>query len=406
MSTVLRAVQRSWQSSFRRCGAAAAMGVAAVALGWEHDTSSCESRIKSRLTRTPSEGVERRDLVRCRGGPNELEANYELEEKIGTGSFGSVRKAVHRMTGLSRAIKKVEVGHDEETDEAVEWERMLSEVQALMELDHPNIVRLYEYYRSADTLYLVEEYCSGGTLEHRLEAAGGRLAPDEAALAMRQMLRGLLCCHAHGLAHRDLKPDNFVYGSEHESASIKLIDFGLSMALPSKKVLSAGSTTGAGGSATGAKDGTGATGGAPLAYVEAAGTLEYTAPETLPKRDPTTGKMMRYVRYDQAADMWSLGAILFLMLTGEPLADFGRLRTSSAEFRRMMQSLRVGYNRDLLDDAAVRATHTTRLSDFWTTATEPEPDLDTFALGQSALTCSDLPAACPLAAWRADQASE
>ena len=317
MSTVLRAVQRSWQSSFRRCGAAAAMGVAAVALGWEHDTSSCESRIKSRLTRTPSEGVERRDLVRCRGGPNELEANYELEEKIGTGSFGSVRKAVHRMTGLSRAIKKVEVGHDEETDEAVEWERMLSEVQALMELDHPNIVRLYEYYRSADTLYLVEEYCSGGTLEHRLEAAGGRLAPDEAALAMRQMLRGLLCCHAHGLAHRDLKPDNFVFGSDHPSASLKMIDFGLSLA-------------------PGAKHD-----GAPLAYVEAAGTLEYTAPETLPRRDKD-GKLTRVVRYNQSSDMWSVGAMLFLMVTGEPLVDFERLRTSSVRTRKRLSNITLG----------------------------------------------------------------
>ena len=60
---------------------------------------------------------------------------------------------------------------------------------------------------------------------------GGRLPPDEAAVVLRQMLRGVLCCHAHNLAHRDLKPDNFVYGNSpsDDPTSLKLIDFGLSL---------------------------------------------------------------------------------------------------------------------------------------------------------------------------------
>lgn len=59
----------------------------------------------------------------------------------------------------------------------------------------------------------------------------------------------------------------------------------------------------------------------------------------LPTRDKTTGKPIRRVRYDQAADMWSVGAMFYLMIVGEPLVDFGRLRTSSAEFRRMALSV-------------------------------------------------------------------
>ena len=106
---------------------------------------------------------------------------------------------------------------------------MLIEVEALMELTHPNIVQLHEYYRDVDALYMVEEYCSGGTLEQRLQQRGGRLPPPEAAVVLRQMLRGVLCCHAHGLAHRDIKPDNFVFASRDEEASLKLIDFGLSL---------------------------------------------------------------------------------------------------------------------------------------------------------------------------------
>eukprot|EP00966_Prymnesium_polylepis_P094502 2187384-Prymnesium_polylepis.1 len=99
-----------------------------------------------------------------------------------------------------------------------------------MDLDHPNVVRMYEYYCGDDVVHLVQEYCSGGTLENRvLRSRGGRLDAEEAAIVLRQILRALLCCHAHGLAHRDLKPDNFVYGSADESAALKLIDFGLSL---------------------------------------------------------------------------------------------------------------------------------------------------------------------------------
>jgi len=336
MSTILRAVRLSWRQSFARAAGGAGIAAAGcVACECSFDETECEGNLKRFFT----EGMRKRDLVRCRGGDDELRSSYELQATIGKGGFGSVRKAIHRGTGLLRAIKSVSTTNtlnceDDERDLAAEWDRMLSEVEALMDLDHPNIVRLYEYYRTPERLYLVEEYCSGGTLEQRLEAEGGRFDAATAAVNLRQMLRGLLCCHAHGLAHRDLKPDNFCYGSAHESASLKMIDFGLSIGRAGSRELSDGTK-------------------APLAYVEAAGTLEYTAPETLPKRD-ADGKLTRTARYDQAADVWSVGAILFLMLTGEPLVDFETLRTSSAEFRRMLKSVATGNERDLLDDAATR----------------------------------------------------
>ena len=74
----------------------------------------------------------------------------------------------------------------------------------------------------------MEEYCGGGTLEQRLKRERGqRLGAEAAAVVMRQILRSVLCCHAAGMAHRDLKPDNFVFQSEDRAAALKLIDFGL-----------------------------------------------------------------------------------------------------------------------------------------------------------------------------------
>ena len=212
------------------------------------------------LHRRASEGVQRRSLVRCRGGGKELDANYDIKGQLGSGAFGKVRKAVDRTSGLQRAIKIVPAteGEDElgvrraPTDAT--WERMLTEVEALMELTHPNIVTLHEYYRDDDALYLVEEYCSGGTLEDRLRERGGRLGADEAAVMLRQMLRGVLCCHAHGLAHRDLKPENFVLASRDPAAALKLIDFGLTLSDTWSHVASE--------------------------YAHMAGTLEYSAPVT------------------------------------------------------------------------------------------------------------------------------
>ena len=72
----------------------------------------------------------------------------------------------------------------------------LSEVEALMQLDHPNVVKLYEYFGGEagnDTLLLVEEFLTGGTLERRVQKAGGQLDADESAVVLRQILRGVLC---------------------------------------------------------------------------------------------------------------------------------------------------------------------------------------------------------------------
>ena len=288
---------------------------------------------------TPSSGgVERPQLIRSRGGEAELHSNYDIHGSLGSGAFATVRKAVDRSTGLPRAIKTVHVVRPEgESAEATsqqldsEWERMLTEVDALMKLTHPNIVRLHEYYEvDKEALYLVEEYCSGGTLEALLKKRGGRMHADETAYMLRQMLRGVLCCHAHGLAHRDLKPDNFVLASKDSAAALKLIDFGLTLNDTWTHV--------------------------PSKYAHMAGTLEHSAPETFAILEADGNR--RRPRYGQAADMWSLGVIFYQLLVGEPLLNLDRERSSSAEFARMVKSVAGGTVRDIIDDAGAKVrTH-------------------------------------------------
>ena len=254
-----------------------------------------------------SESVHNRNLVRCRGTGVELRENYELRGALGSGAFATVSYAVDRVTGFPRAVKTVRTSASmgEEGEEGVgreaEMERMLTEVKSLMELTHPNIVRLFEYYRDTDALYLVEEYCSGGTLESLLKTRAGKLSANECALLLRQMLRGVLCCHAHGLTHRDLKPENFVLASREPSAALKLIDFGLSLNTTWSHV--------------------------PTEYAHMAGTLEFSAPETFPSR-ASDGSRTRS-RYGQAADVWSCGAIFYQLLV--IATDCDRLRRIAAD---------------------------------------------------------------------------
>ena len=241
------------------------------------------------------------------------------------------------MTGLLRAVKRIDACAEDQSY----MKSRLAEVEALMELDHPNVVKLFEYFgaQGDESLFLVEELCTGGTLESAIEAVGGRVNAEYTAVLLRQMLRGVLCCHAHGLAHRDLKPDNFAFATQDEDAALKLLDFGLSLGTRAGQPLHA----------------TGAPTEEAGDYLKAAGTLERSAPETLPTRDARTGRTQRVAVYGKAADIWALGAIAFEMLTGEPIVDMDDLSGETAEFRRFAKALRTpGGEVDVLDDLARR----------------------------------------------------
>lgn len=154
---------------------------------------------------------------------------------------------------------------------------MKEEVQILIELDHPNIVRLEEVYESPKEIYLVFERLSGGELFDRLDEQpeyhySEALCKD----LVRQVLCAIRYCHSKGIIHRDLKLENFIFENYDKNAKLKLIDFGLSKHFQHGDV-----------------------------QHDAVGTPYTVAPEVIRGH------------YDNGCDIWAVGVITYLLLSGE-----------------------------------------------------------------------------------------
>mmetsp|Transcript_140609 Transcript_140609/g.269675 ORF Transcript_140609/g.269675 Transcript_140609/m.269675 type:complete len:601 (-) Transcript_140609:17-1819(-) len=201
---------------------------------------------------------------------------YELKGDLGEGGFGSVHIGKHRQTGVKRAIKIIPKKHT--TPEAFRIE-----AEALSELDHPNIIKVIEYFQDHKHYYLVQELCTGPDIRDIIiDAPGGQISERDISIMIGQCIKSVIGCHAHGFVHRDIKLENFMVTSQDKN--VKLIDFGLSARLGD----------------TGTAQGI-------------AGTDVYMAPEMLsagPRKE-----------YGKSVDVWGLGVTLFSMLSGELLIE-------------------------------------------------------------------------------------
>lgn len=244
------------------------------------------------------------------GGAAEFAAAYELLEELGRGTFGVVQRARHLATGQLRAVKRMRRRPTDIKPAVQSVEPAVAtvpiaaavEVEALANLDHQNVVGFYEYYATAEELLVVQELCEGKALEAVLDLALGRglgVGP-ESATVLRQMLEAVQHCHERGFVHRDLKADNFVFaaGGPDANGSLKLIDFGMALRCGHNERLSGH-----------------------------AGTVDYSAPESL-----SDG-----AGFGLPADIWAVGAIFFLLLTGEPLVKTDGPSSASEEARQMAQ---------------------------------------------------------------------
>lgn len=215
-----------------------------------------------------------------------IHSKYAIQEELGKGAFAVVKRAVERETGELFAVK------------VIPRKRVLAglavrrEVEILTKLDHANVVRLQECFdNNPSTIYVVMEYVGGGDLMDYVTAHGPLDEPLARAI-MRQVLQALAYVHALGISHRDIKPDNILLvGSglqTPESVHIKVTDFGLAKIADSGSVLRT-----------------------------FCGTMSYLAPEVIKTRDATRGGAKRASAfYSNAVDMWSVGCLVYVLLTG------------------------------------------------------------------------------------------
>ena len=215
---------------------------------------------------------------------------YDITKtELGKGTYGTVNLGRIKGSKTERAIKIID------KSKVSNVERFKLEVEIMMRLDHPSILRLYDYFEDNLKVYLVLELCTGGELFDRI-ILNKFYSEENARTIFRQMITAIIYCHLSSVCHRDLKPENFIMISKNDPFALKMIDFGLSRtfgeALNDKtKDVNNKSRR---------KRQTKAV------LKTKAGTPFYIAPEVL------TGK------YNEKCDVWSLGVILYILLCGYP----------------------------------------------------------------------------------------
>lgn len=223
----------------------------------------------------------------------EIGLYYEITKNLlGKGSYGKVHLGYLKGTNIQRAIKIID------KSKVKNVERFKLEVEIMMKLDHPNVLRLYDYFEDQVNVYLVLELCSGGELFDRI-IEKKYYNESEARIIFKQIMKAIIHCHLQGVVHRDLKPENFIMISKDDPYTLKLIDFGLSRTFENKEetVLQAKKPID---NIVQGKRHTRAV------LMTKAGTPFYIAPEVL------TGN------YNEKCDVWSAGVILYILFCGYP----------------------------------------------------------------------------------------
>lgn len=198
------------------------------------------------------------------------------EKRIGKGSYGSVYYCKHKKSGEEFACKVINVNRIN----SHYLRKLHLEIAIMKEVDHPNIIKLRGVFFGQRTVCLVMELCKGGELFDQLTGQTGNkkgFAEIHGARMLQDMLSAILYLHNHGIVHRDLKLENFLFEDKGTNSPLKLIDFGLSKHFAEHEQMR-----------------------------QVVGSAYYTAPEVLRGA------------YDQRCDIWSIGVIGYMLLSGCP----------------------------------------------------------------------------------------
>jgi calcium-dependent protein kinase len=145
-----------------------------------------------------------------------------MGSELGAGAFGTVYQCIHKETGNIRACKKIPKKEMKSQDMSKVW----TEMKILKQLDHPNIIKTYEYFQDELHFYIVTDYCEGGELFDRI-ISKHQFSENSACKVVKQILSAICYCHKKNLVHRDLKPENIIFDKASDVCDeIKVIDFG------------------------------------------------------------------------------------------------------------------------------------------------------------------------------------
>ncbi|XP_053128697.1 death-associated protein kinase 2 isoform X2 [Hemicordylus capensis] len=205
-----------------------------------------------------------------------VEDIYEIGEELGSGQFAIVKKCQEKSSGAEYAAKFIKKRQSRASRRGVRREEIEREVNILQQILHANIIKLHDVYENKTDVVLILELVSGGELFDFL-AQKESLSEEEATQFIKQILDGVNYLHAKKIAHFDLKPENIMLLDKNIAIPhIKLIDFGLAHEI---------------------EDG--------VEFKNIFGTPEFVAPE-----------IVNYEPLGLAADMWSIGVITYILLSG------------------------------------------------------------------------------------------
>ncbi|OVA04924.1 Protein kinase domain [Macleaya cordata] len=269
------------------------------------------------------------------GYAKDFDNKYSIGKLLGHGQFGYTFVATDKVNGDRVAVKRIDKNKMVLPIAVEDVKREVKILQALT--GHENVVQFHNAFEDDSYVYIVMELCEGGELLDRiLSKKDSRYTEKDAAVIVRQMLRVAAQCHLHGLVHRDMKPENFLFKSTKEDSPLKATDFGLSDFIkPGQK------------------------------FQDIVGSAYYVAPEVLKRKS------------GPESDVWSIGVITYILLCGRrPFWDktedgiFKEVMRNKPDFRRkpwpsISNSAKDFIKKLLVKDPRARLTAAQALSHPW-----------------------------------------
>ncbi|GAM17057.1 hypothetical protein SAMD00019534_002320 [Acytostelium subglobosum LB1] len=216
--------------------------------------------------------------------------DYDIIGELGRGTFSVVYLGVNKNNATKVAIKDIDLAKYQGNPRYMN--QLNREIDILRSIRHPNIVHIHEIFQSDQHVFIVMELATGGELYEKLENDGS-LSESDARLIFIQLLKAVEYLHSLGIAHRDLKPENILFDYDQANPlHVKVTDFGLA------RVIGQGE----------------------LAKTLCGSPL-YIAPEVIVSKTKSYAVADFNKGYGFSCDAWSLGALLYVILSGDPPFD-------------------------------------------------------------------------------------